>query len=98
MRRLGCSAAPRSSFTTSFTTSLPLALPQVFLDPHALGEVLSELALLFSKLGLGERAIDCMQQAEKIAVGIDDVGALAAHQACCTSANVLALLVQKHKY
>jgi tetratricopeptide (TPR) repeat protein len=67
-----------------------LAGTKIFLDPHALGEALSELGLLFSQASQGERAIDCLQQAEKIAFASDDVVGLAAHQ--CN----LALLLAKH--
>lgn len=67
-----------------------LAGTKIFLDPHALGQVLSELGLLFSKAAQGERAIDCLQQAEKISFAADDVGGLSAHR------RTLALLLAKH--
>jgi len=65
-----------------------LAGTKIFLDPHALGQVLSELGVLFSKAGQGERAIDCLQQAEKICFASDDVAGLASHQ--CTLAHLMA--------
>ena len=67
-----------------------LAGTKIFLDPHALGQVLSELGLLFSKASQGERAIDCLEQAEKICFAADDVGGLSAHQ------RTLALLLARH--
>ena len=70
-------------------TSL-LAGTKIFLDPHALGQALSELGLLFSKAGQGERAIDCLTQAEKICFASDDMVGLAKHQSS------LALLLAKH--
>ena len=63
---------------------------KIFLDPHALGQVLSDLGQLYSKAGQGERAIDCLQQAEKICFASDDVAGLAAHQ------RTLALLMAKN--
>ena len=73
-----------------FAETTLLAGTKIFLDPHALGEALSELGMLFSQASQGERALDCLQQAEKIAYASDDMVGLSNHQ--CK----LALLMAKH--